>query len=44
MEDLIAIIIFTILIGLVIYFYKKNKKEGKDDYSGFNDGSRNNHH
>jgi Na+/H+-dicarboxylate symporter len=43
MEDLIAIIVFSILMGLIIYFYIKNKKEGKDDYSGFNDGSGNNH-
>ena len=42
MEDLIAILIFSILIGLIVYFYSKNKKEGKDDYSGFNDGSGNN--
>jgi len=29
-------------MGFIIYFYCKNKKEGKDDYSGFNDGSGNN--
>jgi len=43
MEDLIAIIIFTTLIGFIIYFFIKNKNEGKDDYSGFNDGSGNIH-
>ena len=39
-----AIIIFVSLIGVIIYFLIKNKNEGKDDYSGLNDGSGNNHH
>ena len=41
MEDLIAIIIFVAMIGFIIYIFMKNKNEGKDDYSGFNDGSGN---
>jgi len=44
MEDLMAIIIFVSLIGVIIYFLIKNKNEGNDDYSGFNDGSGNIHH
>tara|TARA_B100000963_G_C22326914_1_gene536830 strand:+ start:15 stop:149 length:135 start_codon:yes stop_codon:yes gene_type:complete len=40
-ENIIALLFLIALIVLIIIFYLKNKKEGKDDYSGMNDGSGN---
>ena len=40
-ESIYGFIILFIIIGLIGYFYFKNKKENKDDYRGFNDGSGN---
>jgi Tfp pilus assembly protein PilW len=38
-ENLIGGLILSLLLFLVVYFYLKNKKEGKDNYDGLNDGS-----
>lgn len=40
-EDIFGVIILITLIGFIGYFYFKNKKENKDDYTEFNDGSGN---
>lgn len=40
-EDIFGVIIFITLIEFIGYFYFKNKKENKDDYAEFNDGSDN---
>ena len=40
-ENIVALLFLIALIVLIIIFYLKNKKEGKDDYSGMNDGSGN---
>ena len=40
-ENIIGLFLLVALIVLIIIFYLKNKKEGKDDYSGMNDGSGN---
>ena len=40
-ENIIGLFFLLALIVLIIIFYLKNKKEGKDDYSGMNDGSGN---
>ena len=40
-ENIIGLFFLIALIVLIIIFYLKNKKEGKDDYSGMNDGSGN---
>ena len=40
-ENIVGLFFLVALIGLIIIFYLKNKKEGKDDYSGMNDGSGN---
>ena len=40
-ENIVGLFFFVALIVLIIIFYLKNKKEGKDDYSGMNDGSGN---
>ena len=40
-ENIVALLFLSALIVLIIIFYLKNKKEGKDDYSGMNDGSGN---
>ena len=38
-DNLIGRLIFYFLVFLIVHFYLKNKKEGKDDYDGLNDGS-----
>ncbi len=40
-ENIVGLFFLVVLIVLIIIFYLKNKKEGKDDYSGMNDGSGN---
>ena len=40
-ENIVGLFFLIALIILIIIFYLKNKKEGKDDYSGMNDGSGN---
>jgi len=40
-ENIVGLFFLVALIILIIIFYLKNKKEGKDDYSGMNDGSGN---
>ena len=40
-ENIVALLFLIALIVLIIIFYLKNKKEGKGDYSGMNDGSGN---
>ena len=40
-ENIIGLFLLVALIVLIIIFYLKNKKEGKDDYSEMNDGSGN---
>lgn len=40
-ENIVGLFFLFALIVLIIIFYLKNKKEGKDDYSGMNDGSGN---
>ena len=40
-ENIVGLFFVVALIVLIIIFYLKNKKEGKDDYSGMNDGSGN---
>ncbi|MEC7068537.1 MAG: hypothetical protein VXW96_01390 [Bacteroidota bacterium] len=40
-ENIVGLFFLVALIVLIIIFYLKNKKEGKDDYSGMNDGSGN---
>ena len=40
-ENIVGLFLLVALIVLIIIFYLKNKKEGKDDYSGMNDGSGN---
>jgi len=40
-ENIIGLFLLVALIVLIIIFYLKNTKEGKDDYSGMNDGSGN---
>lgn len=40
-ENIVSLFFLIALIILIIIFYLKNKKEGKDDYSGMNDGSGN---
>ena len=39
--NIFGLIILFIIVGLIGYFYLKNKKENKDDYNGINDGSGN---
>ena len=38
-DNLTGGLILSFLVFLLVYFYLKNKKEGKDDYNGLNDGS-----
>ena len=40
-ENIVGLFFLVALIVLIIIFYLKNKKEGKDDYSGMNDDSGN---
>ena len=40
-ENIAVALIIIILVGVIIYFFVKNKKEGKDNYSDLNDGSGN---
>ena len=40
-ENIVGLFFLVALIVLIIIFYLKNKKEGKDDYSGMSDGSGN---
>ena len=40
-QNIVGLFLLVALIVLIIIFYLKNKKEGKDDYSGMNDGSGN---
>ena len=40
-ENIVGLFFLVALIVLIIIFYLKNKKEGKVDYSGMNDGSGN---
>ena len=40
-ENIVGLFFLVTMIVLIIIFYLKNKKEGKDDYSGMNDGSGN---
>ena len=40
-ENIAGALILIILMGVIIYFFVKNKKEGKDNYSDLNDGSGN---
>ena len=40
-KKIFGLIILFIIIGLIGYFYSKNKKENKDDYNGISDGSGN---
>jgi len=42
-ENFIGVLIISLLVFLVLYFYLKNKKEGKDDYESLNDGSGGGH-
>ncbi len=37
-ENIFGVLIFLFVI--IIFFYFKNKKEGKDNYSNMHDGSR----
>ena len=38
-ENFFGLLIILVLIALVLFFYIKNKKEGKDNYEDMNDGS-----
>tara|TARA_B000000609_G_C23851026_1_gene177950 strand:+ start:277 stop:411 length:135 start_codon:yes stop_codon:yes gene_type:complete len=38
-ENFFGLLIILALIVLVLFFYIKNKKEGKDNYEDMNDGS-----
>ena len=38
-ENFFGLLIIFVLIALVLFFYIKNKKEGKDNYEDMNDGS-----
>ena len=38
-DNLTGGLILSCLVFLLVYFYLKNKKEGKDDYNGLIDGS-----
>ena len=40
-ENIAGALILIILVGVIIYFFVKNKKEGKDNYSDLNYGSGN---
>tara|TARA_B100001248_G_scaffold257392_1_gene239822 strand:- start:704 stop:838 length:135 start_codon:yes stop_codon:yes gene_type:complete len=40
-ENFFGLLIILVLIALVLFFYIKNKKEGKDNYEDMNDGSGN---
>tara|TARA_B100000900_G_scaffold395947_1_gene394805 strand:+ start:1419 stop:1556 length:138 start_codon:yes stop_codon:yes gene_type:complete len=40
-ENIAGALILIILMGVIIYFFVKNKKEGKDNYSDLSDGSGN---
>tara|TARA_B100000575_G_C23006164_1_gene579706 strand:- start:88 stop:222 length:135 start_codon:yes stop_codon:yes gene_type:complete len=40
-QDFFGLTIIVILIALVLFFFIKNKKEGKDNYEDMNDGSGN---
>ena len=40
-ENIVGLFFLVALIVLIIIFYLKNRNEGKDDYSGMNDGSGN---
>lgn len=40
-ENISGALILLILVGVIIYFFIKNKNEGKDNYSDLNDGSGN---
>ena len=39
--DLFGVLIIALIIYFIIHLYLKNKREGKDDYTNFNDGSGN---
>ena len=39
--DLFGVLIIVLIIYFIIHLYLKNKREGKGDYSDFNDGSGN---
>ena len=38
-ENFFGLLIILALMVLVLFFYIKNKKEGKDNYEDMNDGS-----
>ena len=40
-ENIAGALLLIILMGVIIYFFVKNKKEVKDNYSDLNDGSGN---
>ena len=40
-ENFFGLLIILVLIALVLFFYIKNKKEGKYNYEDMNDGSGN---
>ena len=40
-ENFFGLLIIFVLIALVLFFYIKNKKEGKDNYEDMNDVSGN---
>ena len=40
-ENFFGLLIILVLIASVLFFYIKNKKEGKDNYEDMNDGSGN---
>ena len=39
--DLFGVLIIALIIYFIIHLYLKNKREGKDDYTDFNDGTGN---
>ena len=39
--DLFGVLIIVFIIYVIIHLYLKNKREGKDDYTNFKDGSGN---
>lgn len=42
-ENIIGGLILSLLLFLIVHFYLKNKKEGKDNYDSLNDGSGGGH-
>ena len=42
-DNLIGGLILSFLVFLIVHFYLKNKKEGKDNYDELNDGSSGGH-